>query len=128
MNCPDCNIPMERRESKFNQNKWWYTCPNFPDCDMQATQDKKSGRWIDYPAGAEIRALRRKAHQLMEDVFGDWGDKRGARASMYAWLRTRVKSGHIGHATKKELERVIKLLERKIWSTYRTHTQRWNSE
>ena len=112
MNCPNCNIPMIRRESKYG-NKYWWGCPNFPTCDITASQDK-NGRWIDYPAGEEIKNLRREAHRLMEDVFGAWEDKRGARASMYGWLKLRVKSGHIGHATKKELEKVIKLLKKKI--------------
>lgn len=113
MKCPSCNVIMNRRQSNFHESKWWWTCPNWPECDMQATQEK-TGRWIDYPAGQEIRDLRRQAHQLMTDVFGEWGDKRGARTAMYAWLRTRVKSGHIGHASKKELEKVIKLLKKKI--------------
>lgn len=110
--CPEHNVLMIRRESKFG-NKWWYGCPEYPNCDVTATQDK-GGRMIDYPAGGEIKAMRRKAHDLLEKVFGAWEDKKGSRNKMYAWLKTKTKSGHIGHASKKELERVIKLLEREL--------------
>lgn len=103
---------MVRRESKFG-NKYWWSCPNYPDCDVTASQEK-NGRMIDYPAGGEIKKMRRRAHELMEQVFGKWGDKRTARASMYAWLKTKVKSGHIGHATETELRRVVKLLEMQV--------------
>ncbi len=112
MQCPNHNVEMTKRQSQFG-NKWWWTCPMFPSCDMQATQEK-NGRMIDYPAGQEIRDLRKKAHTLLDQIFAVYPTKCERTAMIYSFLNTRIKSGHIGLATKDELTRLIKLLEREI--------------
>lgn len=106
---------MIRRQSAW-ANKWWYSCQNYPKCTVTASRDKSSGRMIDYPADKDVKFLRRKAHKLMEECFGKWGEKR-AMFAMYSWLKDHVQSGHIGLATKKELLTVIALLKLKLKRT-----------
>lgn len=110
MNCPSCDVPMIRRKSNFKPTFWW-GCSNWPECDVKA-EEHPDGTLMSYPAGADVQKLRRRAHQLLEKVFGEWSKK--SKPRMYGWLKFRVKEGHIGKATKQELEVVIKLLEKKI--------------
>lgn len=109
MQCPECGGEMIRRKSKYKDSYWW-GCSNYPNCDVTSTEHP-DGTPADYPAGKEIKKLRRRAHELMEAVFGSWYDKR-AKSDMYSWIKTQTKSGHIGHATEEELVKVIRLLER----------------
>lgn len=108
MNCPNCNVPMIRRQSKFRNGYWW-GCSNYPECDITCAEHP-DGSLMSYPAGRGVQELRKEAHQLLKDVFGKWEDKR-AKSAMYSWLKTKTKEGHIGKATKEELIKVIKLLK-----------------
>jgi len=82
-------------------------------CDIQANQNK-DGSMIDYPAGKEIRDMRKRAHEFLDRIFAVYPTKRERTAMMYSFLNTRVKSGHIGLATKDELSKLIRLLEREV--------------
>lgn len=104
---------MVRRLSKFKKNVYWWGCPNWPKCDITATEHP-DGTLMSNPEGGEIRTLRREAHRLMVQVFGKWESK-GNKARMYAWLSHRTKEGHIGKATLEELKLVINLLKREIY-------------
>ena len=107
-----CGAPMIRRGSKF-KNTFWWGCTTWPKCNITA-QEHPDGSLMSYPASKEVQQLRRTAHDLMVQVFGKWED-RGSKARMYAWLSHRTKEGHIGKATKEELELVIKLLEQELY-------------
>lgn len=111
MDCPECGKPMIRRKSKFGDNYWW-GCSGWPKCQVKCSEHP-DGSMMSTPAGPELQELRKRAHALMEQVFGDWYNK-DAKNRMYAWLKTKTKSGHIGHATEDELVKVIKLLEKGV--------------
>lgn len=109
--CPNCNIPMVRRQSKFRDGAW-YGCKNYPKCDVTASFNAK-GEPLDYPAGGEIKQMRREAHTLLIEVFGPWADKH-SRSEMYSWLSQYIQKGHIGFATENELVRIVSILRSEV--------------
>jgi ssDNA-binding Zn-finger/Zn-ribbon topoisomerase 1 len=111
MNCPECGAPMIRRRSKFREGYWW-GCSNWPDCTVKCAEHP-DGSMMSYPATAEVNELRKEAHRLMVEVFGKWESK-SAKTAMYDWLKTKTREGHIGKASKEELEKVIKLLKKSL--------------
>lgn len=63
---------------------------------------------------AIIKKLRKQAHQIAEHIWGKWNDPNCDRKSMYKWLSSHTKSGHIGKLNKEELEVVIAKLYAKL--------------
>ena len=71
------------------------------------------GEPLDYPAGGEIKRMRREAHTQMVEVFGPWAEKH-SRSEMYSWLSQHSEKGHIGFATEDELIRIVSLLRSEV--------------
>lgn len=116
MNCPECNAPMIlRRTNKFKTKdgkaRLFYGCSKWPECN--ATHGAHpNGEPLGVPATPEVKALRMKAHKLLEGIFGKWEEiGKDKKRSMYDWLKHNTKSGHIGKMEKAELICLIKGLE-----------------
>lgn len=92
---------------------------DWPACDYTASEHP-NGELMSNPAGKEIKELRRAAHALAEQVFGDWDDPQ-AKAHMYQWLAKNTQSGHIGKASESELREIVKLLRRKAYKAKRPY-------
>jgi ssDNA-binding Zn-finger/Zn-ribbon topoisomerase 1 len=111
MICPNCNVEMIRRKSKFSESYWW-GCPNFPECTITITEHP-DGRIMGTAADSVVKALRIKAHKLCSAIWGDW-KVRENRIAMYTWLKASTKSGHIGQMKEIELKLLIPKLEEMI--------------
>ncbi len=98
--CPEHKVEMVRRKSKFGNN-YWYGCPRYPECHITCAEHP-DGKMMSTPADVTLKALRMRAHDLLEEMFGDWEDKT-VRKKMYAWLSTNSKTVHIGMMPKEEL-------------------------
>ena len=106
--CPKCYSPMVKRKSSFNRGHW-FSCSNYPKCDITFSLDA-NGKIMSYPADKELRGLRRQAHDLMEKIWGVWGNQE-SRKGMYGWLEENTASKHIGHMGKDEVVQTIDKLK-----------------
>jgi hypothetical protein len=89
------------------QYGYWWQCGR--GCDVKCSEHP-DGTLKSTPAGAELRRLRKHAHQLAGRIW-DWSDKEQRRA-MYAWLAAHTRAGHIGYMEADEcLDTIAKLEE-----------------
>ena len=108
MICPNCNVQMVRRKSKFGENYWW-GCPNYPKCTVTAAEHP-DGTPMSLPADQETKDLRKEAHRLSEKMWGAWNSPRCKKQEMYSWLENNTVEGHIGKMSKESLHALIKKL------------------
>lgn len=118
--CPEHKIPMVFRENglfKDSQGrpKPFYVCPNFPRC-RENHGAHMSGVPLGKPVSAEVRELRKLAHNLAAMIWGELGSPGSDLKGMYRWLKINTKSGHIGKMEKDEVLSLIEALRRKIRS------------
>ena len=109
MICPNCNVQMVRRKSKFGASYWW-GCPNYPNCRVTSSEHP-DGSMMSTPATEEVKQLRIQAHRIAEQIWGEWDSPRCKRNEMYDWLKYNTKSGHIGMMDKPELLKLIENLK-----------------
>ena len=109
MICPEHNIQMIRRPSKFSKSFWW-GCPKYPACKFTAAEHP-DGSVMSTPANEEVKALRTKAHRIAEEIWGKWDSRKCKKTEMYDWLKYNSKSGHFGLMQKDELTKTIEKLE-----------------
>lgn len=112
MICPSCEIKMVRRKSKFGGGYWW-GCPNYPECRVTSAEHP-DGSMMSTPANQEIKDLRKEAHRLAAEIWGDWESPKCRKSEMYDWLKYNTKSGHFGMMEKEELVRTIEKLKTTI--------------
>ena len=105
MKCPECNLEMIRRKSKFSNSYWW-GCSNFPDCKVTCAEHP-DGTLASTPCTEEDKRLRQEAHKTAEDIWGKWESRKCKKREMYYWLEHNTKSKHIGHMNKDELIKTI---------------------
>lgn len=107
--CPEHNVEMVKRRSKFGNN-YWYGCPRYPECHITCAEHP-DGKLMSTPADVTLKALRMRAHDLLEEIFGDWDDKQ-VRIEIYKWLKSNSFTGHIGLMEKNEVLDTITKLKR----------------
>ena len=109
--CPNCDIPIVRKPSKFKENVFWWGCPNWPACPATAAEHP-DGTLASTPATKEVKELRQTAHREAERIWGLWSNtSSGQKRKMYVWLKENSKSGHFGLMDKEELIEVIQKLK-----------------
>jgi len=100
--CPYCGAPAEICDSvKVYPNRKSYgrmlVCTRFPECDAYVGCHSRSNLPKGTMANAELRSLRKEAHDLF-DV--GWKNSHITRSKAYAWLAEqlglRKEEAHIG--------------------------------
>ena len=65
--CSYCGKQAELITNEFGTKLW--RCRGFPECDARVTAHQKSGAPMGYLANAELRALRKNIHELMDPLW-----------------------------------------------------------
>lgn len=106
---------MTRRKSKFKKDTFWWGCTGWPRCTVSCAEHP-GGALMSTPADYKIKILRMSAHDLCGKIWGEWKGNCNKKA-MYNWLRKNTRTGHIGTLSKRELERLINKLKKRICQT-----------
>jgi ssDNA-binding Zn-finger/Zn-ribbon topoisomerase 1 len=110
--CPECGAPMVLKKTRKYLHRdgtprLFYACCRYPKC--RATHGAHpDGRPLGFPANAETKQARIKAHELFDQL---WEDGKMNRHEAYAWLAEKMNAAevHIGNMDKTECETVIKI-------------------
>ena len=101
---------MIKRKSKF-KNPFFWGCRNYPDCTYRIGAHP-NGDAMGYPADAETREARIKAHEAFDKVWKEWGY---TRAEAYKLLQTMMGmselDAHIAKFNKEQCEKLIKKVD-----------------
>lgn len=101
--CPDCGGSLTLRKSRFGP---FYGCSSYPYC-KGSHGAHPDGTPLGIPATAEVKKLRVRAHELLEERFG--------RKGYFAWLQRLLgisrREAHIAMLDKRQLTVVITTLE-----------------
>ncbi len=108
MKCPECGKKMIRRRSQFNSGYWW-GCSGYPACTISSAENP-DGSMMSTPADYKLKSLRVSAHKLCEGIWGEWNSPDCDKDSMYDWLKSHTRTGHIGTLNYEETEDLIALL------------------
>jgi len=116
LKCPECGAKMVLRfTNKFKyrngESRPFYGCSRFPEC--RATHGAHpDGKPFGVPATKEVKELRVKVHQKMDEVFGAWKTlSRQEKREVYFWLRDNAPKGHVGEMNEEDLLKTMKALE-----------------
>lgn len=104
------------RKSQFNRG-YWYSCPNYPGCSVTMSI-KTNGDIISTLADDKTKILRKEAHRLCEQIWGEWNSEYCDKKSQYDWLKENTRTGHIGTLEAQELEDLIDKILIKIGEIY----------
>lgn len=110
MKCPSCNVDMIRRESKYGKGNYWWGCSNFPKCRITSAEHP-DGTLMSTPADQHLKKLRREAHDICEQIWGEWGKmSKSEKKGMYMWMKQNTAKGHIGLMDETELKDLMSKL------------------
>lgn len=111
--CPDCEGIMFLHKTG---NGYWFRCSN-PGCNGNVSADTV-GRPLGIPIDKKGRALRAKAHDLLDPLWlrthgNDMQSKYAVRTELYKYLQLvlDVDDFHIGLLSHEKLEKLIELLK-----------------
>lgn len=104
LECPDCNVRMWLRDSKFGR---FYGCGNYPKCDM-VHSCHEDGTPMGVPANKETRQARIRAHTEFDKL---WKGQRMSRSQAYTWMQLTMgltaDDAHIGRFTDEQCATLV---------------------
>lgn len=109
--CPACKVPMTLRSGEWGA---WWSCPNFPACEMAVGCHQNTTYPLGTPADPETRKLRKKAHDAFDPLwFGPLACM--PRIEAYAWLAEKMglpaDQTHFGLFDGQQCQRAIDLVQ-----------------
>lgn len=102
--CPDCNIEMRQKTSVHGL---FWSCPNWPECDVAIGAHQNSGKPLGIPASKETREWRVKAHEEFDKL---WKGSSLSRSDAYNWLTKVMKLGKEAHIAEMDIAQCRKLI------------------
>ena len=109
--CPNCDILMVKRPSKFPGRPFFYGCKNYPNCTYRIGVHP-NGEVLGTPCDDETAQARIRAHDIFDKIWKEWDY---TRQEAYSLLQTimamTVNEAHIAKFNKEQCEILIKRLE-----------------
>ena len=117
MICPYCNVEMKfSKASDFYGTRSYknniYHCDS---CDARVGTHGRGNTPLGTPANANLRALRRKCHDLFDPM---WKRKGYSRGGAYKWLQREMElspeEAHIGKFNEEQCKKLMRKFGKRI--------------
>lgn len=105
--CPEHNLKMVKRKSKFPGRPFFWGCEMYPLCTYRIGAHP-SGEPLGTPADPETRQWRIKAHDAFDRVWKQWGYTREEAYNLLSLLmNVPLKDAHIANFNLEQCKKVV---------------------